>query len=324
MYLKPFSGITPLLACPICKNERLDTVTAKIICATCGTTFPEAKVNTGAGKENYYDFRIKTPNYCKPPALKRWEEAQDEFINYHNFYKKKDSYEHYLREIDSVKEIYTEEFKLSGKILDVGGHQGRLRYYLDEASQDELVITDPFPEVFSDLDLQPNLLKVYPQLKIPVSFIAALAENLPVGNAIFDWVHMRSVLDHFYDPYLALKEAYRVLKPGGKILIGLSIKEGNRPGQTIPAQKSLAEKLFEKIRTGQFESIGRVLILQIKKRINPQSYRVKKDDHLFEWSYKNLVDLLNQANFEIEKEHWQKPPYTNVIYISAKKALPKS
>lgn len=135
---------------------------------------------------------------------------------------------------------------------------------------------------------------------------------------------MRSVMDHFYDPYLAIKEVYRVLKPGGKILIGLSIKEGTIPGQRFVVQKSLGQKLFEKIHTGQFEKIGKVLLLQIKKRISRQNYKVKKDDHLFEWSYNNLVDLLKQSNFEIEKEHWLKPPYTNVIYISAKKASPKS
>lgn len=134
MYFKPISGITPLLACPICKNEILNTVTDSIICKNCGTTFPEAKVNTGANQEAFYDFRIKAPAYSKPAALKKWEEAQAEFINYHSFYKKKDNYDHYLREIDSVKEIYTEEFWLGGKILDVGGHQGRLRYYLNEES----------------------------------------------------------------------------------------------------------------------------------------------------------------------------------------------
>jgi ubiquinone/menaquinone biosynthesis C-methylase UbiE len=324
MYIKSTSGNTQHLACPICKNEKLNPLTNKINCANCGTTFPEAKVNTGTNREAFYDFRIKTPDYSKPAALKKWEDAQNEFINYHRFYKEKDNYEHYLREIDSVKEIYTEEFILSGKILDVGGHQGRLRYYLDESTQNELIITDPYPEVFSDLDQQPNLLKAFPQLKNPVTFIASFAEHLPLNNLQFDWVHMRSVLDHFYDPYLAIKEAYRVLKPGGKILIGLSIKEGELYGQAVIPKKTMIEKLFEKIRTGQFDTLGKVLLLQIKRRISRQNYRVKKDDHLFEWSYNNLVDLLKQSNFEKEKEHWQKPPYTNVIYISAKKASPKS
>ena len=35
---------------------------------------------------------------------------------------------------------------------------------------------------------------------------------------------MRSDIDHFQDPYLALKEAHRVLKPNGMLLIGASIE----------------------------------------------------------------------------------------------------
>jgi ubiquinone/menaquinone biosynthesis C-methylase UbiE len=86
---------------------------------------------------------------------------------------------------------------------------------------------------------------------------------------------MRSVVDHFADPYLALKEAYRVLKPNGRLMIGLSIVE-------LPAGT--------------------------------------EDDHAFRLSYNHLMDLLSLTGFAVEKERWQKPPWTYVIYLSARAA----
>ena len=42
---------------------------------------------------------------------------------------------------------------------------------------------------------------------------------------------MRSVLDHFRDPYLALKEAYRVLRRDGALLIGLAVRSRPASGR---------------------------------------------------------------------------------------------
>ena len=69
-------------------------------------------------------------------------------------------------------------------------------------------------------------MKAYPCLIEPCNFLLAQAERLPFKNNSFDWVHMRSVLDHLEDPYVALKEAYRVLEPGGSLLIGLTVSGG--------------------------------------------------------------------------------------------------
>ena len=67
----------------------------------------------------------------------------------------------------------------------------------------------------------------YPCLKEPLNFVAGVAERLPFQSKMFDYVHMRSVLDHLHDPYIAMKEAWRILKPEGKLLIGLSVTGGN-------------------------------------------------------------------------------------------------
>ena len=60
-------------------------------------------------------------------------------------------------------------------------------------------------------------------LEPPLNFIAATAEFQPFVEGSFDWVHMRSMLDHVQVSDLALLEAKRVLKPTGHVLIGLYV-----------------------------------------------------------------------------------------------------
>jgi len=55
-------------------------------------------------------------------------------------------------------------------------------------------------------------LKEYP-------FVCADAGHLPFKDAIFDFVSMIEVLGHIPSPYHALREAYRVLKEGGRLFI---------------------------------------------------------------------------------------------------------
>ena len=42
--------------------------------------------------------------------------------------------------------------------------------------------------------------------------------KLPFKNNFFDYIFSKSVIEHFYYPEEILKECYRVLKPGGKII----------------------------------------------------------------------------------------------------------
>jgi SAM-dependent methyltransferase len=272
MFIKLDHEVIDLLCCPLCKGD-LTPVKGKFVCMDCATGFSEKRVMVGDHDETYTDFRIDHPSYCIPETKRRWAEIQQFYIKYSGDLAVQDNLQDYLVEIDSVREIYMQKFRMQGSILDVGGHQGRLRHYLPEARISLYVSVDPFPDVFENLQKQTNLLRAFPDLRKPCNFLAGFAENLPFKKCSFDWVHMRSVVDHFADPYWAFKEAYRVLKPQGRLMIGLSIVE---------------------LQAG------------------------KEDDHAFRFSYDQLMDLLNSTGFGIEKEHWQKPPWTYVIYLSAK------
>jgi len=54
-------------------------------------------------------------------------------------------------------------------------------------------------------------------------FETAYAEDLPFENSLFDTVIMGQVLEHVIQPRIALKEAMRVLKTGGKLLASVPI-----------------------------------------------------------------------------------------------------
>ncbi|HLC60527.1 MAG TPA: class I SAM-dependent methyltransferase [Candidatus Nanoarchaeia archaeon] len=56
------------------------------------------------------------------------------------------------------------------------------------------------------------------------TFIQADAENLPFEDNTFDFVYSLGVLHHTPDTEKAIREAYRVLRPNGKILIHLYAK----------------------------------------------------------------------------------------------------
>jgi Methylase involved in ubiquinone/menaquinone biosynthesis len=159
-----------------------------------------------------------------PEGLESWSNAQSEYEQCHNQRVKNDSLQQYLDEIDSVREIYTDEYHICGKVLDVGGYLGSLRHYLG-TDVNLYVSADPFIDIFAGIGLQPNLLHAYPCMSDPCNFISAHAEYLPFKSGSFDWIHMRSVVDHFSDPYIAFLEAFRCSKVGGKLLVGLLILE---------------------------------------------------------------------------------------------------
>ena len=140
-------------------------------------------------------------------------------------------------------------------MLDVGGHRGQLRHFLPEGTT--YLSVDPCPFVFANLPKLPNLLRAHPCLSRDCNFATAEAEYLPlVGNA-FDWVHMRSVLDHFLHRVPAIFEAHRVLRSGGKLLLGVHVTGGESPLREGSAEAAVASRLRRKVK---YEGMGATLI----------------------------------------------------------------
>lgn len=342
MFVKFDESLLDILCCSLCKGDLLRSERG-FLCQNCGLFFPLTARRAGNDQvEKVYDFRLHWPDYCVPPGKLSWQETQINYEHFSDDFGVRDSLQEYLDEIDSVKEIYTQEFHICGSVLDVGGHQGRLRHFLDEDVA-LYVSIDPHIEVFRGMDRQPNLLKAYPCLSEPCNFLAAHGEYLPFKSGSFDWVHMRSVVDHFEDPYRAFLEAYRVARPGGKVLVGLAILEKIKnelqnapqppinenvpvmPSQPSPKVSSL-RRVYLKWKHGGWKGLYQAALWRIGlipiPLSQPEPYireqQVEEpqvhDDHMYRFTHLQLIDLMERSGWKVAKEHWQKPPYYYCIY----------
>jgi SAM-dependent methyltransferase len=293
--------VTRLLCCSFCKGP-LKVEPSQFVCRNCGIRYPIVEAPWGPT----YDFRLNRPEYLIPQTEKKWIEIQQIYLGYDDKVAERDSLKELEDQINSVREIYSNEFHLTGSVLDVGGHVGGLRCSLSLDEVPIYVSVDPIIDVFRHVQ-RTKLLP--PALAAPCNFLSCLGENLPFIAKSFDWVHMRSVVDHFGDPYLAFREAYRVLKDGGQVLVGLKIDE-----RVVVSGKDMLRRISQK-----FQAAGVLPTLKEIAGKLTHAVRPNLDDHNFRLKYSELLDLISTSGFKVVKEHWQKPPYSYVIFVSARK-----
>ncbi len=294
--------IRDLIACPLCKTS-LIWHEAECVCEACGQRF---RCSSGT----VWNFIPAYPPFLLPEQQQNWAWGQRHYEIWDKDLGQQDDYASYLAEIEATKEIYTRECKLDGVVLDVGGHQGRLRHFLGPETQ--YLSIDPYASAFDDIERQTNLLRAYPCLHEPCNFVQAHAERLPIKADSFDYVHMRSVLDHFFDPYLALCEARRVLRIGGGLIIGLHVagdKSSIREGR---GAASLISRLRKTLRDKGVQQTVHALIRRL-------TWRAEQDMHIWHPTFSQLVELVSAAHFKIENGYWQKPPFDHVVYLMARK-----
>jgi ubiquinone/menaquinone biosynthesis C-methylase UbiE len=94
----------------------------------------------------------------------------------------------------------------TGRVLDAGGGTGRVAIAIREQAG-EVVIADPSLGMLRQADRS--------QLKLACSN----SESLPFPNDSFERVIMVDALHHVIDQRHTAREMYRVLKPGGRIVI---------------------------------------------------------------------------------------------------------
>ena len=98
-----------------------------------------------------------------------------------------------------------------GRCLEVGAGTG-LNLKLWPESVEDLVVTEPDPHMFEQLE------KHVGRSSRPVRAVQAPGERLPFDDASFDTVALTLVLCTAPDPAAVLREADRVLRPGGRLL----------------------------------------------------------------------------------------------------------
>lgn len=108
------------------------------------------------------------------------------------------------------------ELGAHGRVLDIGCGPGHIPL--------QLVSQKPELQVVG-VDLSVNMLKIAEEHKAvcahgdQVEFVIADAKGLDFPDDSFDTVCSNSILHHIPDPVPFLREAWRVLKPGGVFLI---------------------------------------------------------------------------------------------------------
>ena len=114
-------------------------------------------------------------------------------------------------------------------------------------------------------------------------------ENQTFGDAEFDIVIHLDVMEHLFDPFRALAEIYRTLRPGGTCIFTTP----TYPGRTLSEQVAFRQSNGIRI-VGEPEYHG-----------NPQN----KDGSLVTWRYGYDLPYLIGARtgFEVEVRRWHAP-----------------
>lgn len=105
---------------------------------------------------------------------------------------------------------------LHGEWLDCGCADGGYAIAIAQAGAQTVVGVDTLEERIVEARARA---RVCAHADTPVTFLHASAESLPFPNAWFDGVLMNEVLEHVTDEIKALREVYRVLRPGGHLVV---------------------------------------------------------------------------------------------------------
>ena len=109
------------------------------------------------------------------------------------------------QEPKQLKELL--ELPVQGSILDVGGGTGRLAQFL-VSSTTQVVVADLSFEMLQQAAQKPDLDPTCSQ-----------SEKLPFRDNHFERIIMVDALHHVYDQSQTAREVWRVLRPGGKLII---------------------------------------------------------------------------------------------------------
>ena len=154
----------------------------------------------------------------KKEDISRWAKAQDSFLR-----RTKDKKVFTKQNIESGKIAYAAFFKkrehLRGNILDIGGGWGLFRQWWDSGESDVFIVHDPGVERFLDGPHRLHHHLYQTAFSLPMTFVEGFGEELPYKNDTFDKCIIAAVLDHCIYPQKVCAEAYRVLRPGGTILV---------------------------------------------------------------------------------------------------------
>lgn len=195
----------------------------------------------------------------KSSTRNHWEKFWDEKKEINQVYSTGDRIFSNLKSVIELK---------NKKILEVGAGSGRDSFQLAHEDADVFVL-DYSPNAFNIIN------KLNEDSKIKVKCIQADGLQMPIPDKSFDIVFHQGLLEHFRDPLPLLLENYRILKPGGLLLVD------------VPQRYHI------------YTAIKHFLILINKWFAGWET----------EFSIKQLNQIMKNAGFETKKEYgnWMRP-----------------
>jgi len=165
-------------------------------------------------------------------------------------------------------------------VLDVGCNDGSMGLLLQTKNRCTVFGID----VVGELVVRANLRGIIARVQN--------VENLEFKDSFFDAVVMGEVLEHCYDPYDALKEIHRVLKPGG-VFSGSVPHPGGGMGGEHHKYADFHQSLFQ---TDELES---------KLSIFFKDVEIKGTPYLKSWCLRNNIntDVPQWNNFVCKGKH---------------------
>ena len=221
--------------CPVCNSSEIklflkmkDFAYSK--CLKCSLVYqnpqPSMEIITAIYDRSYFDYEIQNQiNFAELAKLG-------------------------LKDINFDK--ITKDFETK-KILDIGCATGLLLKYFKDNGWDTTGI-----EICKES-------AEYGIKNYDLNIIQKPIEEAKLSDNSFDIVHLAHLIEHTPDPDIVIKETYRVLKPGGYLIL------------TTPNISGLAFKIFRK------------------------KWRSAIFQHLFLFSKKTMKKLLVKNNYKIEK-----------------------
>jgi Methylase involved in ubiquinone/menaquinone biosynthesis len=138
----------------------------------------------------------------------------------------------YREKMRAIHRVAPAQLPQGARILEIGGGRSGLAAAL-------------YPEArIVTLDIDPSLATPDDRLR---TFVCGDARALPFGDAEFDVVTLFDVLEHIEEDHLAAREAMRVTRPGGHVLVSTPRHDWHYPyhgfmGRFCPPEQSLMDE----------------------------------------------------------------------------------
>lgn len=116
---------------------------------------------------------------------------------------------------DALREIIFSQIKIEkeDKVADIGAGTGYLTLELAKKAAQVIAVDNSFQmlSVAREEAVKANLANI--------RFMEGNAEELPIDDDTVDLVYANMLLHHVNDPLQVFKEMFRILKPGGKVMV---------------------------------------------------------------------------------------------------------